>query len=360
MSTPLRSTRLEYQAGTGVRRARRRRASSPARVTLEHTHIYRVLTEDGGVAGARVGPPAPPRRDACRLSGGRRLGGGRAGAQVRRRAHPRRAAAPQPLLAPRGRRSHRGAGRRGQHRHRVSRRRPRRRFQPAPHRAVSARRVRERRLARHRAQQGRSRGRRGRPWQRRCATLPGVPVHVVSCHVPGTSTCCGSTSATDRPAALLGSSGVGKSTIVNRSIGHDLLRTRDVRESDSRGRHTSTARQLIVLPGSGVLIDTPGMRELQLWDTGEAMGATFADIEALANGCRFRDCRHRQEPGCAVRGAVDGRAACARTSRELSQAAGRAGAPGAAGRRARADREKRRWKVLTKAAHKRMKEKGRD
>jgi ribosome biogenesis GTPase len=104
--------------------------------------------------------------------------------------------------------------------------------------------------------------------------------------------------------ALLGSSGVGKSTIVNRLIGHDLLRTQDVRESDSRGRHTSTARQLVLLPGTGVLIDTPGMRELQLWDTGEAMAGTFGDIEALASACRFRDCRHQQEPGCAVRAAV--------------------------------------------------------
>jgi len=103
---------------------------------------------------------------------------------------------------------------------------------------------------------------------------------------------------------LLGSSGVGKSTIVNRLIGHDLLRTQDVRESDSRGRHTSTTRQLVLLPESGVLIDTPGMRELQLWDSGETMSGAFGDIEAVADRCRFRDCRHRQEPGCAVRAAI--------------------------------------------------------
>jgi ribosome biogenesis GTPase len=103
--------------------------------------------------------------------------------------------------------------------------------------------------------------------------------------------------------ALLGSSGVGKSTIVNRLVGHDLLRTQDVRESDSRGRHTSTARQLVLLPGTGVLIDTPGMRELQLWDAGDG-NAAFGDIDALAGSCRFRDCRHRQEPGCAVHAAV--------------------------------------------------------
>ena len=77
-----------------------------------------------------------------------------------------------------------------------------------------------------------------------------------------------------------------------------------LRESDSRGRHTSTTRQLVLLPESGVLIDTPGMRELQLWDSGETMSGAFGDIEALADRCRFRDCRHRQEPGCAVRAAI--------------------------------------------------------
>src|SRR5690606_36243372 len=108
-----------------------------------------------------------------------------------------------------------------------------------------------------------------------------------------------------RTAALLGSSGVGKSSIANQLIGRALLPTREVRESDSRGRHTSTARQLIMLPSGGLLIDTPGMRELQLWETGEAFAAAFADIERLGANCRFRDCTHRQEPGCAVRAAVE-------------------------------------------------------
>ena len=105
--------------------------------------------------------------------------------------------------------------------------------------------------------------------------------------------------------ALLGSSGVGKSTIVNRLIGHDLLRTQDVRESDSRGRHTSTARQLVRLPGTGVLIDTPGMRELQLWDTARDRHAARSPTSThWPTGCRFRDCRHQQEPGCSVRAAI--------------------------------------------------------
>jgi len=111
-----------------------------------------------------------------------------------------------------------------------------------------------------------------------------------------------------RTGALLGSSGVGKTTIINRVIGEDVRRTRDVREADSRGRHTTTNRELIVLPNGGLIIDTPGMRELQLWDVGEAVRETFDDVEALAEGCHFTDCRHRDEPRCAVKAAVeDGR-----------------------------------------------------
>jgi len=113
-----------------------------------------------------------------------------------------------------------------------------------------------------------------------------------------------------RTAALLGSSGVGKSTIVNGLLGETRQPTRAVRPDDSRGRHTTTNRMLLPLPGGGAIIDNPGMRELQLWATEEALADTFEEIAALADSCRFADCTHDAEPGCAVRaglesGAVD-------------------------------------------------------
>lgn len=108
-----------------------------------------------------------------------------------------------------------------------------------------------------------------------------------------------------RTVALFGSSGAGKSTITNGLLGVDMLATRPVRESDSRGRHTTTQRMLLPLPGGGAVIDTPGLRELGLWAGQPALDAVFSDVAMLAGECRFSDCTHRAEPGCAVRDAVD-------------------------------------------------------
>ena len=108
-----------------------------------------------------------------------------------------------------------------------------------------------------------------------------------------------------RTVALIGSSGVGKSTLVNRLLGRDLLKTAEISEVDGKGRHTTTARNLVELPGGALLIDTPGMRELQPWVDEAAVTETFEDIAELAGGCRFGDCAHETEPGCAVLAAVE-------------------------------------------------------
>ena len=103
-----------------------------------------------------------------------------------------------------------------------------------------------------------------------------------------------------RTAVLLGSSGVGKSTLVNALAGTTHMATQAIREDDARGRHTTTHRELVLLPGGALILDTPGMRELGLWDAGEGMSTAFADVEGLAAQCRFHDCRHDTEPGCAI------------------------------------------------------------
>ena len=107
-----------------------------------------------------------------------------------------------------------------------------------------------------------------------------------------------------RTVALLGSSGVGKSTLANRLLGAELQATKEIAD-DGRGRHTTTARQLFRLPGGALLVDTPGLREIQLWDADEGIEQAFGDVDELAADCRFNDCAHMQEPGCAVQAAID-------------------------------------------------------
>jgi len=131
----------------------------------------------------------------------------------------------------------------------------------------------------------------------------GAAVHAVSAHVVDSLTPLRAFAASGQTLAFLGPSGVGKSSIVNTLAGREVLKTGEVR-ADSRGRHTSVHRQMIVLDSGGCVIDTPGLRELQIWESESAVDESFTEINVIAQGCRFRDCRHDREPGCAVKSAV--------------------------------------------------------
>ncbi|PYJ05953.1 MAG: ribosome small subunit-dependent GTPase A, partial [Verrucomicrobia bacterium] len=177
----------------------------------------------------------------------------------------------------------------------------------------------------------------------------GVPVLAISSVTGEGADALRSHLCAGRTAVLLGPSGVGKSTLINYLCDEELQAVQPTRESDHKGRHITTRRELIALPSGGWIIDTPGLRELQLWDGDAGLGQAFADIEKIAAGCRFADCQHETEPGCAVLQAVEtGLLAAARLDshrkrkRELAYFERRHDA------RAQAE-ERRRWKSVTKS-----------
>lgn len=178
----------------------------------------------------------------------------------------------------------------------------------------------------------------------------GVPVVVVSAAEGAGLRALDAWLVPGRTVALLGSSGVGKSTLTNRLLGEERQATRTVREDDNRGHHTTTRRELILLPGGTVLVDTPGMRELGLLAGGAALHATFDDVAELARGCAFGDCSHHREPRCAVRAAVaEGRLSAERLSSYFKLEAELRSLAVRQDRGAQAD-ERRRWKAIHKAA----------
>lgn len=134
---------------------------------------------------------------------------------------------------------------------------------------------------------------------------PGAPVHAISARSVGEIGQLEQYFSDNRTVALIGSSGVGKSTLTNQLLGEAVQATQEVRAHDNRGRHTTTHRQLFLRPQGGSIMDAPGMRGLELWETDESFEPNFEDIERLSRQCRFRNCQHGKEPSCAVRAAVE-------------------------------------------------------
>jgi ribosome biogenesis GTPase len=187
------------------------------------------------------------------------------------------------------------------------------------------------------------------------AVAPGVEVRAISARTgDGVEALEAAHLRPGRTAVVLGSSGVGKSTLVNALIGAEHMRTNDVRAADSRGRHTTTHRELIRLPGGGLLVDTPGIRSIDVTGAAAGLGAAFAELDELAPGCRFRDCRHNREPGCAVREALaDGRLSRDRLDRHRKLEKEAAHVARSADRLL-AEAERRKWKAISQASNRHM------
>lgn len=188
----------------------------------------------------------------------------------------------------------------------------------------------------------------------------GAPVHAISSVTGRGLEALKTYLAPGRTAVMVGSSGAGKSTLVNALVGSDRMVTQAIREDDGRGRHTTSHRELILLPGGGLLLDTPGMRELGLWEAEEGLAATFDDIEALAAQCKFSDCGHGNEPGCAVRAALEDGAldderwrGYRKLQRELAHVDAKEDPALRAARR-------RQWVLITKANRARDRQRGKD
>lgn len=187
----------------------------------------------------------------------------------------------------------------------------------------------------------------------------GVPVHAVSAGTGAGLDALASYFGPGRTAAFVGSSGVGKSSLINRLLGREAQKTRAVRSRDDKGVHTTTSGRLILLEGGGVLVDTAGMRELQLWDSAEGLETVFSEVETAAENCKFRDCAHDAEPGCAVRAGVesgaispDRLASWRKLSRELDYIAAKED-------KVLESQKRKKWKEMSRALRRRVQEKRR-